>query len=157
MCDQDSERSHAWATPHRAVVELIARNGSRVRSRDPPPMRYLFFALLLALVSIRGVPAQQPQLPRSPSTTMGGLVAERMCAYCHRVSPRRDSEIEAGAPSFMEIANRPGRDADFLRAFASETHIVTSAGDPPMAMSTIVLTPMSREDVIAYILSLKSP
>jgi hypothetical protein len=118
-------------------------------------MRYLFFALLLALGSIRGVPAQQPH--PGPSVTVGGLVAERMCAYCHRISPRRESEIEAGAPSFMEIANRPGRDAAFLREFASQTHIVTSAGNPPMAMSTIVLTPMSREDVIAYILSLKSP
>jgi cytochrome c2 len=98
--------------------------------------------------------AQQYGLP-APSPTMGELVAQRMCAFCHAISPGRPSEIEAEAPSFMEIAKRPGRDAAYLRAFANETHLVTSAGNPPMVMPTAILTAMSREDVVAYILSLK--
>lgn len=118
------------------------------------PLARIAIVTSLTLLTV-GVAAQQVGLP-SPSPTMGGLVADRMCAYCHVVAPHRTSEIEAGAPSFMEIADRPGRDADFLRAFADEIHLVTSAGKPPLAMPTIVLTATSREDVIAYILSLKS-
>lgn len=115
-------------------------------------------ALILAVAALTATSAaaqaQQQALP-APSPTMGGLVAERMCAYCHVISPQRASDIEAGAPSFMEIANRPGRDAAYLRSFANETHLVTSAGNPPLAMPTAILTAMSREDVIAYILAFK--
>jgi hypothetical protein len=111
--------------------------------------------LISLTIASAAVHAQHYGLP-APSPTMGGLVAERMCAYCHAISPHRASEIEAGAPSFMEIAGRPGRDAAYLRAFADETHLVTSAGNPPMAMPTAILTAMSREDVIAYILSLRT-
>lgn len=118
-------------------------------------MRILGPILVVLLAATLVASAQQA--PPAPSATIGALVAERMCSYCHRIAPGRESDIEAGAPSFMEIANRPGRDAAFLRSFATELHLVTSVGNPPVVMPTAVLTPQSRDDVVAYIIGLKSP
>ena len=118
-------------------------------------MRLIGPALAILLAATLVAAAQQP--PPAPSATIGALVAERMCSYCHRIAPTRESDIEAGAPSFMEIANRPGRDAAFLRAFATEIHLVTSVGNPPVVMPTAVLTPQARDDVVAYIIGFKSP
>jgi hypothetical protein len=93
------------------------------------------------------------QAERSPSVAMNGLVAERMCSFCHRIAPARQADVEAGAPDFVDIADQPGRDAAFLRQVTNQTHLVRSVGQPPIAMPTILLTPESREDVIAYILT----
>ncbi len=113
--------------------------------------------LALAVVIACTAPSIGQQSQRPPSVVIGGLVAERMCSFCHRIAPGRSSDIEAGAPGFVDIANRPDRDAAFLRQFVRETHLVPSAGYPPVAMPTTILTPESREDVIAYILGLRSP
>lgn len=124
------------------------------RIRHSAAMRITVPALAILVAATFVATAQQ--LPPAPSATLGALVAERMCSYCHRIAPTRESDIEAGAPSFMEIANRPGRDAAFLRAFTTEIHLVTSVGNPPLVMPTAVLTPQSRDDVVAYIIGLKT-
>jgi mono/diheme cytochrome c family protein len=87
-----------------------------------------------------------------PPAARGRDVAERHCSACHQVLPDEPSGIEAAAPSFMEIANLPGRSRDYLRQFATRTHIVETLGQPGVPMPTIILTPEEREDVIAYIL-----
>ncbi len=79
-------------------------------------------------------------------------VAQRHCSACHQVVPDQPSSIEAAAPSFMEIANLPGRSREYLRQFATRTHIVETLGQPGVPMPTIVLAPEEREDVVAYIL-----
>jgi hypothetical protein len=50
------------------------------------------------------------------------------------------------APSFMEIASRPGVDAEWLRRFADELHL-------PMPIYR--LPPARQDQVIAYILTLR--
>jgi hypothetical protein len=50
------------------------------------------------------------------------------------------------APSFMEIASRPGVDAEWLRRFSDELHL-------PMPIYR--LPPDQQERVFAYILSLR--
>lgn len=87
-----------------------------------------------------------------PPAAHGREVAERNCSACHQVVPDEPSAIEAAAPSFMEIANLPGRSRDYLRQFATRTHIVETLGKPGVPMPTILLTPEEREDVVAYIL-----
>lgn len=87
-----------------------------------------------------------------PPAAHGREVAERSCSACHQVLPDQPSGIEAAAPSFMEIANLPGRSREYLRQFATRTHIVETLGQPGVPMPTIILTPEEREDVIAYIL-----
>jgi mono/diheme cytochrome c family protein len=88
-----------------------------------------------------------------PPAAHGREVAERSCSACHQVVPDQPSGIEAAAPSFMEIANLPGRSRDYLRQFATRTHIVETLGQPGVPMPTIILTPEEREDVVAYILT----
>jgi len=110
-------------------------------------------ALAVVIGCMAAALAQQAERP--PSAAIGSLVAERMCSFCHRIAPSRQADVEAGAPDFVDIANQPGRDAAFLRQVTNETHLIRSVGQPPIAMPTILLTPESREDVIAYILTLR--
>jgi mono/diheme cytochrome c family protein len=91
--------------------------------------------------------------PKLEGPAMRGKdVAERHCVACHQVTPDQPSAIEAAAPSFMEIANLDGRSREYLRQFATRTHIVETLGQPGVPMPTIILTPEEREDVVAYIL-----
>jgi mono/diheme cytochrome c family protein len=92
--------------------------------------------------------------PKLEGPAMRGKdVAERHCSACHQVTPDTPSGIEAAAPSFMEIANLDGRSRDYLRQFATRTHIVETLGQPGVPMPTIILSPEEREDVVAYILT----
>lgn len=84
----------------------------------------------------------------------GREIADRWCSECHRVSSDQPSGSRPGhilpppmhAPSFMEVANRPGVDAASLRRFMTELHL---------PMPTFRLSETEREQVIRYILSLK--
>lgn len=118
--------------------------------------------VLLALSILAGIGLALPfgapveharaQAQQGPAAR-GRLVADRMCSYCHRIDGERESVVEAGAPSFVTIANLPGRNADFLESFTTQTHIVTTIGEPKVPMPTTLLTPEARDDVIAYILT----
>jgi len=68
---------------------------------------------------------------------------EKWCSFCHNVGTNRD---KATAPSFAEIARRPGRDAVYLRNFIHEDHF-------PMTMHR--LFEQERDDVLAYLVSLR--
>ena len=124
------------------------------------PRPALVAALLLALAACapeeeKPAPGARPPeaAPEQASPARrGATVARRSCAFCHQVAPDRPSAVEAAAPSFMEIANLPGRSREYLRDFATSEHMVETLGDPPVAMPTIGLSPEEREDVIAYIL-----
>lgn len=101
-------------------------------------------ALLPALAGAQGEEARMER---------GQQIAEERCAFCHQVTPMGESAIEAAAPSFMEIANMPGRDAESLQAFFEEFHPVETVGDPAPLMPTILLNDPQRDAVVTYILS----
>jgi mono/diheme cytochrome c family protein len=91
-------------------------------------------ALLAACVATQRPPQSDPRVAR------GEAVAAQWCADCHAVAARtRD------APSFREIAQRPGRDRDYLAAFMREDHF---------PMTTFRLFEEEKNDVAAFILSL---
>ena len=85
----------------------------------------------------------------------GHRIAEQWCAECHRVSPDDPSGARPGhilppsmpGPAFMTIAGRPGTDAKSLRHFMDELHL---------PMPTYRFGPAEQDDIIAYILSLKT-
>ena len=85
----------------------------------------------------------------------GHDIAEQWCAECHRVSPDDPSGSRAGhilppsmpGPAFMTVADRPGTDARSLRHFMDELHL---------PMPTYRFRPEEQDDIIAYILSLKT-
>lgn len=98
-------------------------------------------------------PAPRPAIPGPDLAARGQITAERVCGFCHQVVATRPAAIEAAAPSFMEIANLPGRNRAYLRQFTSERHLVETLGPRPVPMPTATLAPEEREEVIAYILS----
>ena len=131
-----------------------------------PSIRRPFLAVpLLALPLLAGcAPGEQPATPAGavgpgPMTAVerGLAVAERGCALCHQVLPDRPPAQEAAAPSFMEIANLPGRNRGYLRGFATRRHVIETLGEPRPVMPTVFLSPEEREDVIAFILSYQRP
>lgn len=129
--------------------------------RDTRSGRLARFLVGAAVAAVTGLhpaasqPIPSPPPPPPPSAARGELVAERLCRYCHQIRPGTSSDVEAQAPAFTRIANTAGRDAAFLRGFASELHLVRTIGNPPVVMPTAVLTAEAREDVIAYILTFK--
>jgi mono/diheme cytochrome c family protein len=75
----------------------------------------------------------------------GLAFAERVCAECHAV--KAGQKVPAAAPTFRAIANTPGMTAMALTVFFRTPH---------RDMPNLVLTDDSRDDVIAYILSLRN-
>lgn len=117
-------------------------------------------ALLLAGCVAAPPPAATPAPPApvvETAAARGAMVALGACARCHQVRPDRPSAQEAAAPSFMEIANLPGRTRDYLRRFATQRHVVRSVGEPAPVMPTLFLAPEDREDVIAFLLTYRRP
>jgi mono/diheme cytochrome c family protein len=105
------------------------------------------FTLAVAAAALAGCAFFQTEADR------GQYVAAKWCSECHRISPDQPSGMRpghvltpsVGAPSFMDIAARPGADAQWLDHFLSDVHL---------PMPTYRLREDERRGVIAYILSL---
>lgn len=114
-------------------------------------------AVAVAALALIGGCAEEPvrpaDIPGLSVVERGEMVADRMCAFCHQVNPEKPPAVEAAAPSFMEIANAPGRNREYLRQFATEEHLVETLGPQRMTMPTVLLSPEEREEVITYLLS----
>jgi len=87
----------------------------------------------------RAIPSVQVAVDRD----RGLDVAQRWCASCHQVEPL--GSRRTAAPSFMEIAQDPGKDRTWLETFMGEDHL---------PMPTFRLYPDEQAHVIAYIESL---
>ena len=120
-------------------------------------MRIIVAAALVLGLSACAEEKEKPlDLPGLSLVERGQIASERMCAFCHQVTPNRPAAVEAAAPSFMEIANAPGRNREYLRQFTGEEHLVETLGPQRMTMPTTLLTPEEREEVIAYLLSFQT-
>jgi hypothetical protein len=79
----------------------------------------------------------------------------RWCSECHRIAPDRRTGLRrrhalpppVEAPSFMQIAGKPYIDQAYLHEFVAELHL---------RLPTFRLSAEEQQDVIAYILSLRS-
>jgi mono/diheme cytochrome c family protein len=76
----------------------------------------------------------------------GREFAETLCAICHGVEPGATQSPRATAPTFERIAAEPGMTAMALYVILQTPH---------REMPDLVLTNEEKDDVIAYILSLK--
>jgi mono/diheme cytochrome c family protein len=76
----------------------------------------------------------------------GSALAQRFCAECHAVGKRNASSPNSDAPSFSAVASTPGMTAMALNAFFQTPH---------KAMPNLILEPNQKNDIIAYIMSLK--
>ena len=105
---------------------------------------HLIAVLLLAGAGSSSSFAQAPGLP---DPKHGLEIATKLCTGCHRVTPGATGG-NPDVPSFMEIAGRPGRDAQ---------RIVNSILLPHPQMPDISLSTQEMQDIAAYIVQLKNP
>ncbi len=76
----------------------------------------------------------------------GRVLATKTCSKCHSISAAQRRTRLYEAPGFDEIAAKPQTTAISLRAFLQSSH---------PSMPNLVLTTAERDNVIAYILSLR--
>lgn len=80
------------------------------------------------------------------SVTDGLVYARAHCAECHAIEKGEDFSPDANAPSFSDVATTPGMTHRALAVWLQSSH-----ENMPMLM----VEPPDRDNVIAYILSLK--
>jgi mono/diheme cytochrome c family protein len=98
--------------------------------------------ILLALFSIAGPAAAQDV--GDPAT--GRELATQWCSECHDVGPSGRG-ARGRAPAFAEVARMSSATALSLSVFMRSSH---------PSMPNIMLSPAQSDDVVAYILSLRS-
>jgi mono/diheme cytochrome c family protein len=120
--------------------------------RPAVPARWLGATLCGLLMHV----AQAQVVTPNAQLAHGAHIAQLVCATCHVVE--RDQQfppiLNKPAPSFFDIANRPGVSAESLQRFITHTHWNTET--LPMSMPNPMLTPDQTRAVARYILSLRS-
>jgi mono/diheme cytochrome c family protein len=100
-----------------------------------------FSATLLACLAV--LFACRPASAQS-AAERGSAVVDTWCRMCHvRTDVEKSPDL---APPFPQIVARPGRNKAYLRAFLNEDHF---------PMTTFRLFDHEKDDVVAYLLSLK--
>ncbi len=99
----------------------------------------------LALI-FTAVLAGAPSLAQSADVDRGRQQASHLCSDCHAVGPLADPGAARVGPPFSEVAKTKGMTAMALSVWLQTSH---------PTMPNIMLTPETREDIIAYILSLR--
>ena len=99
--------------------------------------------LSLAAVGM-AVVAAHAQVPGDPQK--GRALAQRFCAECHVVEELNVRSPNSEAPSFTAVASTPGMTAMALNVFFQTPH---------RTMPNLILKPDQKNDIIAYIMSLK--
>jgi mono/diheme cytochrome c family protein len=92
----------------------------------------------------------------TPEVARGEHVARLVCSACHVVA--RDQEyppiLTKPAPSFFDIASRPGVSAHSLQHFITNTH--WDVDKIPMSMPNVGISKNDVQAVSQYILSLRT-
>ena len=83
----------------------------------------------------------------SGNVKKGAALAQSTCAQCHAVRSGQSRSPNPMAPSFTSVASWPGMTDRALRVWLQSSH---------PTMPNFILTRDERNDVVAYILSLKS-
>ena len=101
-------------------------------------------------------PAPTSLVATSPDAARGEHIARLVCSACHVVAINQEYPplLIKPAPSFAEIANRPGVSAESLQHFVLSTH-----WDPdtlPMTMPSPMLSKDEARAVSRYILTLRN-
>ncbi|MFM9843295.1 MAG: c-type cytochrome [Dongiaceae bacterium] len=112
-------------------------------------MRIMFNLLAAGAVTAlaAGTPAATAKAAEF-NTTAGKQLAKEWCAACHVVEEGQGETMSTAAPSFLDVAADPAVTEMSLRAFFASPH---------EQMPDIQLSNAQTDDIIAYILSLRTP
>jgi cytochrome c551/c552 len=107
--------------------------------------RAMYKIILFAIVAVTAVSGHA----QDGDAVAGHAFAREACRACHMVEAEQPApRIIVIGPAFRDIANTRGMTATALRVFLTTSH---------PKMPNLILTPEETADVIAYILSLRSP
>jgi mono/diheme cytochrome c family protein len=106
-------------------------------------MRIFFAASCLIVIS---APASGQSYPGDPEA--GRIIALKTCSSCHVVAARQAQPATDAVPTFAAIAHDPAITETSLRVFLQTPHA---------RMPDFILSRTETDDVISYILSLRSP
>lgn len=106
-------------------------------------MRFVAGIALVALLALPGA-AGGVELG---DATKGQEYARANCAECHEVEPVESFSPNPDAPSFQEVAQSPGINARALAVWMQSSH---------PTMPNLIIPAADMDNVIAYILSLKT-
>jgi mono/diheme cytochrome c family protein len=148
---------NAWTTLSRQDLAAGTRrrpSASTMRSLTTMRASIALPAALVPLAAAALIAGSLNAASPPHATTSGGDVqrgfqlALKVCEECHIVADgrRRPKPPAPGAPSFFELAKLPRVTAFYLRAWFRTPH---------RNMPDLILPRAERDDVIAYILSLK--
>jgi mono/diheme cytochrome c family protein len=107
-------------------------------------MKALVPKLYATLASIVAAAAAEAQMGGDASKGLSH--ARSVCAECHAVLPSDAVSPNAEAPTFKAVANTPGMTATALTVWFRSPH---------PAMPNLIIDPKDKDDLIAYILSLR--
>ena len=100
--------------------------------------------LFTACVALTGV---LPGAAQSIGDADRGLAyAQETCAECHAVTPSQTASPRPGVATFKAIADTPGMTSTAIRVWLQTPH---------PTMPNLIINAGDRDDVIAYITSLK--
>jgi mono/diheme cytochrome c family protein len=105
-------------------------------------MMRISIAIILSTALVSQAAAQE-----QGNSKKGSVLAAAVCAQCHAVRSGEFRSPNPMAPSFSDAANWPGMTDRALRVWLQTSH---------PSMPNFMLTGDERNDVAAYILSLKS-
>jgi mono/diheme cytochrome c family protein len=89
-----------------------------------------------------------PSVSAQGAADMGGMLAQRLCAYCHMAEGQGEKAGPDSIPGFAAIARRPGQ---------TEAAIVRWLASKPQAMPDHNLTVREASDLAAFIMTLAPP
>lgn len=103
------------------------------------------------------LPARAEDVPRDAETARGEHIARLVCSACHEVAHDQEYApiLTKPAPSFSDIANRPGTSVASLQRFIVSTHWDVNA--LPMTMPNPMLSKDEARAVARYIVRLRMP
>ncbi|MEZ5960888.1 MAG: hypothetical protein R3C30_10760 [Hyphomonadaceae bacterium] len=110
-------------------------------------LRSVIVGLAFVLTACAGTPTPSPSpLATTASPARGLAYARGVCADCHAVEPGQMDSPVRDAPAFEVIANLPGMTPTALNAWLHAPH---------PSMPNVIVAPSDREDIAAYLNSLR--
>lgn len=106
-------------------------------------MSRVVYAAVSIMMTTAAAVAQDPGDP-----VKGLAYAQRICAECHAVVPTQKQSPRPGIATFKVIANTPGMTGIALAVWLQTPHA---------SMPNLVIPAEDRNNLIAYIVSLRDP
>ena len=101
---------------------------------------------LICLMTALALSAAASQVHAQGTPQQGLAEARQVCSDCHAIQKGLVRSPNSRSPTFVELANTPGMTA---------TALLVALTTPHAGMPMFILTSEQRENIIAYILSLK--